>query len=275
MSNLTTIEKRCLEGLLGMSSGYVLDFTNESFSQLFNDNVKIDIYDDKYAIYGSSKAKRLRAFWEKESDDIVGKLLGVLLDVWKYNNTDNNPLIINRYNECRIIINRLLGDHPKAIDTQNDFLIYDFGDFSLNNLGLDPKLIPIIEGRIKEAKVCLKNNLSLSVIFLCGSILEGILLAMANKHPKEFNQCNCSPKDKNSKVKSFQEWTLANLIDASCEIDLLGLDVKNFCHVLRDFRNYIHPLQQLSCGFNPDEKTAQICMKVVEAAIADVKNKKW
>jgi hypothetical protein len=68
---------------------------------------------------------------------------------------------------------------------------------------------------------------------------------------------------------------LANLIDVSCEIKLLGLDVKNFCHVLRDFRNYIHPFQQLSCEFDPNEKTAQICMKVVEAAIADVKNKKW
>jgi hypothetical protein len=131
MSNLTTIEKRCLEGLLGMSSGYVLDFTNESFSQLFHDNVNLNIYDDKYAIYGNSKAKRLRAFWEIESDAIVGKLLNVLLDVWKYNNTDNNPLIVNRYEECRNIINRLLGNQPKEIDTQNDFLRYDFGDFSI------------------------------------------------------------------------------------------------------------------------------------------------
>ncbi|MDD4874623.1 MAG: hypothetical protein PHE15_06605 [Dehalococcoidales bacterium] len=275
MSSLTTIEKRCLESILGMNSGYVLDFTNESFSQLFYDNVKIDIYNDKYSTYGTSKAKRLRAFWETEYDAIVGKLLSILLVVWKYNNTDNNPLFINRYNECRIIVKRLLGNQPKEIDTQNDFLIYDFGDFSLNNLDLDPKLISIIESRIKEAKICLKNNLSMSVIFLCGSSLEGILLAMANKHPKEFNQCNCSPKDKNGKVKPFQEWNLANLIDASCEIGLLGLDVKYFCHVLRDFRNYIHPLQQLSCGFSPDEKTAQICMKVVEAAIADIKNKKW
>ena len=75
MSSLTFPEKKILENLLKMESGYVLDFTDRDFSTFFKDfNINIDA--DKYHVpYGSSKAKRLRSFWENESDTVVGKVL--------------------------------------------------------------------------------------------------------------------------------------------------------------------------------------------------------
>lgn len=274
MSSLTTIEKRYFEDLFGMSSGYVLDFTNDSFAQLFKDTVKIDIYDNKYAFHGDSKAKRMRRYWEIESDTLVGKVLSTILEVWKFeNNKRGNTSTSTRYFECKKIVSRLLGRPQKETDTENGFLTYDFGDIKISNLKIDSSIIPIIDNRIKEANLCLKNNLSLSVIFLCGSVLEGILLAVAIKNPKEFNQSVKSPKDEQGKVKPFHAWTLANFIDVACEIEFLGLDVKKFCHVLRDFRNYIHPYQQLASNFNPDTHTARICIQVLKAAIADLSKK--
>lgn len=72
----------------------------------------------------------------------------------------------------------------------------------------------------------------------------------------------------------FQEWTLSNFIDVSYDIGLLGLDVKKFSHVLRDFRNYIHPYMQMSSRFSPDIDTAKISWQVLQAAISDlIKNK--
>lgn len=103
---------------------------------------------------------------------------------------------------------------------------------------------------------------------MCGSILEGLLLGMALANPKKFNQAKSAPKDKNGKVKPFQEWSLAQLIDVSCQLNYLKVDVKKFSHALRDFRNYIHPFQQMSSQFSPDEHTAQICMQVLRAAIS-------
>src|ERR1035438_7479579 len=50
MADLKTLEKRQYEDLLGMSGGYVLDFTNRSFADLFRDSVGINIYDAKYSI---------------------------------------------------------------------------------------------------------------------------------------------------------------------------------------------------------------------------------
>ena len=73
MSSLTTIEKRYIEDLFNMGGGVVLDFTNRSFASFFRDSLNIDIYSSKYESYGDSKAKRMRAFWDKESDAIVGK----------------------------------------------------------------------------------------------------------------------------------------------------------------------------------------------------------
>ncbi len=77
-------------------------------------------------------------------------------------------------------------------------------------------------------------------------------------------------KNKEGKIKQFREWTLNNLIDVAHEIGFLGLDVKKHSHSLRDFRNYIHPHQQMISGFTPDKDTAQISWKVLQAAIADL-----
>ena len=46
----------------------------------------------------------------------------------------------------------------------------------------------------------------------------------------------------------FQDWKLTNFIDVSYELGLLDEDVK-VSHALRNFRNYIHPYEQVS-GFN-------------------------
>jgi hypothetical protein len=76
-----------------------------------------------------------------------------------------------------------------------------------------------------------------------------------------------APKDKDGKVKTFQNWTLSNFIDVACDIDLIQEDIKKFSHSLRDFRNYIHPYEQLANNFNPNEHTAMICFQVLKAAI--------
>ena len=75
MSDLTAIEKMALEKLFGMSSGYVLDFTNRTFQEFIADSVNRDIFADLYDYDSGSKANRLRAFWKQEPNDVVGKLL--------------------------------------------------------------------------------------------------------------------------------------------------------------------------------------------------------
>ncbi|PYT91428.1 MAG: hypothetical protein DMG36_18475 [Acidobacteria bacterium] len=62
MSDLTSAEKRKFEQLLGMRSGYVLDFSNRTFTEFVLDSTGRDIFDSRYEYASASKANRLRAF---------------------------------------------------------------------------------------------------------------------------------------------------------------------------------------------------------------------
>ena len=80
MSDLSNHEKRKLEKLLGMSSGYVLDFTNRTFAEFITDSTGLNIYDARYDYESGSKANRLRKFWQVENNMVVAKLMADMLD---------------------------------------------------------------------------------------------------------------------------------------------------------------------------------------------------
>jgi len=279
MSSLSNTDKMKFEKLFDMGGGYVLDFTNETFQSFINSVVKIDIYNDKYAFRGTSKAKRLRLFWDIESDKIVGTLLIDMLEQWETINLLNDVEITANdkkiYQDCLNAANSLLGKKTATVATkisatEDDFLRKEFAAVSLKKLKLDGVITAVLEQRLDEIEKCLKVKSSLAVIFLAGSTLEGILLGVASSNQKLFNQSSVSPRDKSGKVKQFHEWTLNDLINVACDVGMLGLDVKKFSHALRDFRNYIHPYEQMASKFNPDEHTARICWQVLRAAIADL-----
>lgn len=270
MSSLSSIEKRVFEDLFGMASGYVLDYSNATFAELFRECVNLNIYDDKYAFNGDSKAKRLRAFWEMETDLPVGKVLAALLEVWSYEHPTPDKQTKAHYDKALAIANRLQGKTVVVEDNEDAFLRQQFSKLDVSKIGLGASLLTVIQGRLEEAQKCLKANTPLAVIFLSGSILEGLLLAVASKNPKVFNRAKSSPKDKDGKVKNFPDWSLAQLINTADEAGFLKPDVKKFSHELRDFRNYIHPYQQSMSGFNPTRHTAEICLQVLKAAIADL-----
>lgn len=276
MSSLTDIEKRYFEKLLGMGSGYVLDYTDLTFGEFFRRH-KVDIHGYRYQSYGSSKAKKLRAFWEIESDTLVGTVLAEMLDSYQanceINKIEPDATVLQK---TRAIVSRLLGRPqpvqaaPTANQAVEDFLGRSFTLPKVQNLPIEAQAMPVIESRLAEAKKALAAGAYLSVIFLCGSVLEAVLLGAAQKEPARFNRASASPKATDGSVKRFHEWNLAQFVDVACEIDVLKPDVKKFSHGLRDFRNYIHPYEQMVSGFTPDEHTAKLCFHVLSAALASV-----
>lgn len=79
MSTLKHWEREKLEELFDMSSGYVLHFGDTTFGYFF-DRFGIDIHSDKYLDRGTSKAKKLRRFWDIENDPLVGKITKELIE---------------------------------------------------------------------------------------------------------------------------------------------------------------------------------------------------
>lgn len=142
MSDLCPIEKIQLENLLGMSTGFVLDFSNREFSEFFQSTIDIDIFDAKYAYGSSSKANRMRSFWQNEDNEKVGKLLKKLIECWKVKKSLKNEAISqamqNCYQSCLGIIDRLLvnlKNHKiilqKNTPTTNKLEPWTFGPFEL------------------------------------------------------------------------------------------------------------------------------------------------
>ncbi|WP_162928251.1 hypothetical protein [Sphingopyxis terrae] len=274
MSSLTDTEKRYFENLLGMGSGYVLDYTDQTFAEFFKSH-RVAIHDARYQTYGSSKAKKLRSFWEQEPDALVGKVLSELLDtseaIGALNGQQSDDAVLAK---ARSIVARLEGksaSSPKpAAQTVDDFLHNEFIIPNIQKLPIEAQAVPIIESRLKEARTAIAAGAYLSTIFLCGSVLEAVLLGAAQKEPARFNRASSSPKGSDGTARRFHEWSLSQLIDVASEIGLFKPDVKKFSHGLRDFRNYIHPYEQMASGFTPDQHTAKVCFQVLKAALASI-----
>jgi len=92
-----------------MREGYVLDFSNDSFQDFFY-NYKIDIYSERYNISGGSKARRLRAFWDLESNGLVAHVISGLIDYGESLRLFSkiNPEFVD---DCRSISKRYLSGY--------------------------------------------------------------------------------------------------------------------------------------------------------------------
>lgn len=111
MEQLRPVELKLADELFGMSSGYVLDFTNSTFAEFFRREVGVDIYDNAYAIYGGSKGKHLRAFLTIGQPRAIAKALVAL---WEYRETDRlgraqAETVINAQRRLSTIVERLGG----------------------------------------------------------------------------------------------------------------------------------------------------------------------
>ncbi|MBU2572352.1 MAG: restriction endonuclease [Gammaproteobacteria bacterium] len=128
-----------LDDLFEMGGGYVLNFSNSTFSRFFADELNVDIDDPMYAEQGGSKGKRLRCFLQKVD---VPTVIRTLKALWEYREAirqrDGKPETAqNAQGRLLSLINRLEGkpdaqpegqapkpafDRPKLIALRNDLI---------------------------------------------------------------------------------------------------------------------------------------------------------
>lgn len=114
MAEFSRVERMKLEKIFDMKGGYVMDFSNQTFSEFIYDVTRVEIYDEKYSTYGDSKAKRLRAFWDLESNYRVGKVTKAMLDKWRDEKVLYGIEITSKdqvlWDDCEKISRKLLDD---------------------------------------------------------------------------------------------------------------------------------------------------------------------
>ncbi len=185
MSSLTDIDKRYLERILAMQSGYVLDYNDATFGEFFRRH-KIDIHGRKYQTYGTSKAKKLRAFWEQEPDTVVAPILSEMLESYEAacdlngRDVDSGVLV-----KCREIV-ELLSGKPRVTtsETIESFLEMEFSIPNIPKLPVEPQVATIIEARLSEARKALSVGAHLSVILCVVVCLRVCCWALLRRAPR-------------------------------------------------------------------------------------------
>jgi hypothetical protein len=112
VSNLTVSDRRKLEKLLGMGSGYVLNFSDRTFGNFFAE-YEVEIDAERYKVIGTSKANRMRAFWDADGNHIVGRVINGLVTYGADEQcfSQSNSALIDH---CQNIAQRLLSDQTVA-----------------------------------------------------------------------------------------------------------------------------------------------------------------
>lgn len=155
MSSLRTSDKKILEKLFRMESGYVLNFSDRTMEEFFKEEFKISVYDKKYDSDSRtrSKANRLRSIWEKEDDKTVGMTILALVDYAENesltSDTRTIPFEIEKelLNKARdigtgLLFSELSADYrPEVQQLKNKAqLIKDFNAFSFTSLKTNAKI---------------------------------------------------------------------------------------------------------------------------------------
>lgn len=103
---IRTVDIPILDKVFGMEGGRVLDFSNRTFAEFFQDELGVDIYHPRWAVGGESKAKRLRYYLRQTNSKAI---LDTLNALWEYreacNVTQDYPELDNKVMAafCRII----------------------------------------------------------------------------------------------------------------------------------------------------------------------------
>jgi hypothetical protein len=111
---IRSIDMRLIDDLFEMGDGYVLNFSNKTFAEFFDEELGFNIDDSRYDVEGTSKAKRLR-FFLKNCDLQVR--IQTLLALWEYREIDRRrnrteETIQDAEEEFYSLIERLGGKRP-------------------------------------------------------------------------------------------------------------------------------------------------------------------
>lgn len=137
----------------------------------------------------------------------------------------------------------------------------------------DTTLQAILERRWRETAACLGANANLAAAIMLGGLLEGLFLAKAKSLPKlaPLYTAKAAPKDKQGNPKSnLRDWSLYDFIQVAYELGWIGSVSKAVSHLVRDFRNLVHPNEELERRIVLDERETLALVKVFQTIVDEL-----
>jgi len=156
----------------------------------------------------------------------------------------------------RTYLSRVLGRLQIEIEEIADTPVTERREFSFI---ADDDLREIVERDYSEAQRAYIGECWKSVIILSGGMIEAILSYLLIS-----NQGLVSSSSKAPKKQDITKWNLVDLINVSVDLKLVSPGVEKLSHPIREYRNLIHPGNEIrnNLQFGPEE--ARIALEVIK-----------
>ena len=165
----------------------------------------------------------------------------------------------------RPVLGRANGDGDKPVFGPPEDI-----ESRLTALLSDEKVVQMLADRVAQSRLAQQAGAYLLTVVGIGSFVEGLLYTvLMERFPELVRTGFAGNKGRSVDAKRAG---LELLIDTAHDRGLIQLDAKNFMHPVRNFRNYIHPRQQLESSFNPDQDTVALCWGPVHAVLNDLES---
>lgn len=144
------------------------------------------------------------------------------------------------------------------------------------NFIVDVNLKNILVRDFLELEVCKNRNLSKSVLVLCGSIIEALLMDQISKEDnlsksqEIFNEI-IGQKKKERLDLSPEKWWFAETIKVCQKLEIISSESVRESWKLNEYRQIIHPMNEIREKKNITPELAQISYNVLLLIIKDLR----
>ena len=129
----------------------------------------------------------------------------------------------------------------------------------------DSALRTIIERDYAEIQKAYISECWKSVIILCGGAIEAILTDLLIQNETAVKAAKSAPKN-----SDITRWDLSNLIDVAVELPLVSAGIEKLSHSIREYRNLVHPGNELRNKLRFDAEEAKIAVEVLNIVHRDL-----
>ena len=157
---------------------------------------------------------------------------------------------------------KALGRLKILIEQPSDTPITEIRQFAFIN---DANIRKIVERDYDEIQRAYISKCWKSVIILCGGTIEAILTDLLISHDPKAKQAKSAPNK-----ADISRWDLSELINVAVELKLVTEGVEKLSHPIREYRNLVHPGNEIRNKLRFDAEEARISLEVLNILQRDL-----
>jgi len=152
-------------------------------------------------------------------------------------------------------LNRVVSILEAELETRTTIPVTEHREFSFVH---DAKVRAIVERDYAELQAAFLVNCWKSVIILCGGAIEAVLLGLLQQNDARALAAASAPKQ-----KDLSDWSLSDLIHVGVELKLVTEGVEKLSHSVREYRNLVHPGNEIKSALSFGKEEARIAVEVL------------